>query len=533
MKHVEKPISLDDEESLLLDELAELQQLKNLRSRLEAAKRGNGIEFYKPYVDNDGVSPQDAFHTAGTFKHRLWEAGNRSGKSTGGVAEDIAWLMGYRAWYPVGDPKRTAGIPQRPVKGLVIAADWGKVREVFTNDRGEANTLGKIWQLLPHHLVKGFKRNHEGVIEFIELKNGSTLTFDTVKSFKNNPLGAESSDWDFLHVDEPCPEDMYIAHARGLMDRNGKDWFTLTPKTESWIHDKFFPSQHAMLKGFESGTKWAQRTSTDQNTTLSREATEDYFNDLSDEERQCRRDGLPLSLAGLVFKQFRYEQHVMQRVPFGWTDYNDPPLDYTVGYAIDPHPMTPHHVLFFCISPYGQLFFFDEINVHCVIEELAAKIKARMVKQVLVDGKFQLFRRNVHYQVADPYIFNTFPIFNNQGRHMSMADEFYRCGLMLTKASKAREHATLRAQQCLKMPDYLYFSPNLTETLYEITHWSWDLKTGKPIDDRDHAMENFGRILLEEPRWYAPNDAQAVAFTDLEISTTAVDLSLPDFELDI
>ena len=114
-----------------------------------------------------------------------------------------------------------------------------------------------------------------------------------------------------------------------------------------------------------------------------------------------------------------------------------------------------------------------------------------------------------------------------------MADEFYRCGLMLTKASKAREHATLRAQQCLKMPDYLYFSPNLTETLYEITHWSWDLKSGKPIDDRDHAMENFGRILLEEPRWYAPNNEQAVSFADLEISTTAVDLSLPDFELDI
>jgi hypothetical protein len=38
--------------------------------------------------------------------------------------------------------------------------------------------------------------------------------------------GSESSDWDFLHIDEPCPRDMYVANARGLIDRGGSDWFT-------------------------------------------------------------------------------------------------------------------------------------------------------------------------------------------------------------------------------------------------------------------------------------------------------------------
>jgi len=35
-------------------------------------------------------------------------------------------------------------------------------------------------------------------------------------------MGSESSDFDFVHVDEPCPEPMYKAAARGLIDRNGK-----------------------------------------------------------------------------------------------------------------------------------------------------------------------------------------------------------------------------------------------------------------------------------------------------------------------
>jgi len=149
-------------------------------------------------TDSFSIDPhpgQDAFHRAGGRKYRMVRCGNRYGKSTMGAAEDVAWLKGERVWLPKNDPARYIGIPQRPVKGLVITTDWDKVDEIWTSERGDQP--GKIWRFLAKGEVKSKKRNHSGAIEQIELNNGSVLRFDTVESFKKNPMASESSDWDF------------------------------------------------------------------------------------------------------------------------------------------------------------------------------------------------------------------------------------------------------------------------------------------------------------------------------------------------
>jgi hypothetical protein len=146
-----------------------------------------------------------------------------------GAAEDCAWLLHERPWYPPNHLARTGGIPQHPVKGLVITIDWDMVDAIWTSERG---TEGKIWKFLPPELIKSKKRNHSGAIDTVECTNGSLLKFDTVKSYMANPMGSESFDWDFIHVDEPSPEGMFKAQARGLVDRRGSAWFTLTPLRE-------------------------------------------------------------------------------------------------------------------------------------------------------------------------------------------------------------------------------------------------------------------------------------------------------------
>jgi hypothetical protein len=105
----------------LLERKVLLERKKQLLGKQALLQRNFGLCFYVPH------EKQDNFHRAGAFKHRLWESGNRGGKSTGGVAEDCAWLVGERAWYQKSDPARTLGIPQHPVKGLVITTDWDKV----------------------------------------------------------------------------------------------------------------------------------------------------------------------------------------------------------------------------------------------------------------------------------------------------------------------------------------------------------------------------------------------------------------------
>ncbi len=500
------------------ERLFQLQRLKALRIRRALLQRDSGLSFYKPH------QKQDNFHRAGNFKHRLWEAGNRSGKSTGGVAEDAAHLVGERLWLPKTDPARTLGIPLHPRKGIVIAADWDKVDEIFTSERG---TEGKLWSMLPRGYVKSKRRNHSSAIELVECIDGSTLRFDTVKSFMVNPMGLESSDHDFAHYDEPCPEAMYKAISRGLIDRDGKDWFCLTPITEPWIHYNFFPDRRAKDEILIDGPKWAQRSGIRDNPYLSEASIADFEATLTDDEKSCRIHGIPLSLSGLVYKEFDWDRHVLSQVPVGWRGYNDPPLHYTIYIAIDPHPQTPHCVLFLAVAPTGEWFIYDEIYVHCTVEQLAEKIKLRLMTRNS-NGHY-VSRFNVR-TICDPYAFNSFPVMGSHGHHITMADEFADAGVFISKATKALEQGILAVKRVLLQTNQLFISPHLEETLHEFGHYCWDTKENKPKDERDHAMENLYRLVLEEPMWIDQNQNKGFAMPDLIIDRPETEL--PDLTLD-
>ena len=353
------------------DYLLKIELAKLLEEKKELLDE-NGLAFYEPHPK------QELFHAAAKFKRRMVGAGNRFGKSQMGMAEDLAWALGFRPWYKEEDPRRTIGIPSYPVKGLIITENWDKVDEIFTGVEGERQ--GKVWQLLPKEKLVSRRKNKNSVYDRIEIKHisggTSLLRFATVQSYKNSPLSLESSDWDFIHVDEPCPEDMYKGAARGLVDRGGSSWFTLTPLNELWINDMFFP--HKTLKRKKNPLIWAIRGSMKDNPHLPIDAIAAFEAELTEEERQCRIQGFPLALSGLVYKEFNYETHVLQKLPTGWTDYQTPPRDHIISYSIDSHPQTPHAVIFFAVSPQNQVIIFDEIFTQTTPEALAELIFSRI-----------------------------------------------------------------------------------------------------------------------------------------------------------
>lgn len=457
-------------------------RLRKLQLKTEKLKllRKFGLLHYRPHPK------QDAFHRAAKFKHRMVRAGNRFGKSQMGCAEDCAWLLGERPWYPRTEEARYVGIPKRPVKGLVITTDYDKVNEIWTSQEG--HRPGKLWQLLPADFVKNTHRNSSGCIDAVFCQNGSALYFDTVKSWANNKQSAESSDWDFVHVDEPCPHALYNAHARGLMDRGGSSWFTLTPLQEVWINDMFFPRRlgHTDLSKpnqtvFTSGTKWSTVGTTYDNPYLKAEDIKEYEDSLDADERACRIQGLPLELAGRVYKEFDWDKHVLKDLPIGWEDFRHPPRNYTLYYGIDPHPQTPHAVLFCAVSPQGQKFFFNEIFHHCVISELAGLIHEIADPYYVARAK------------CDPLAYISDPITGT-----TIEEEFYSHGIFVEKATKALSVGILKVKAELKKKDAgLYFSPELEETLWEFERYVWD-KDNKPVDKDDHMMENLYRLLMDD-----------------------------------
>ena len=455
----------------------ELILLKQRKAKLLAAKvsaiKQDGLPFYLPH------EKQDKFHRS-LMKRRGAFTGNRFGKSTMGCAEDCAWLRGERPWYPVSDPARTSGIPQRPVKGLVVTTDWDKIKEIWSGQDG------KLWKFLPKNgFIKNVSRNHSGAIDTV-ICNGpfglSSLRFDTVKSFMSNPQGSESSDWDFVHVDEPCPEQMFKANARGLVDRNGFAWFTLTALREPWITDAFdaggiFDGISSVIEGTIYDNKY-----------LSKEAIRDYELTLTEDEKECRLFGKPLHKAGLVYKSFQQDKHVLTTLPLGWRSWVEPPVDWSYYLYIDPHPHTPHMVLFLTVDPFGRKYYFADIFEKCLISQLVAKIRQMLGPRRVVRVR------------CDPIAFIEDPVDGN-----NMAAEFWRCGLAVEKSSKDLSRGILRVNEALQSKDgWPLFTLECRRSLWEIKRYHWDEEKGKPVDKDDHAMECLYRSVLDEPCYVEP-----------------------------
>lgn len=487
--------------TILTDDLIIKQRQLALLRKKRDLRRKYGLPFYSPYPK------QEAFHRAAMHRRRMFRAGNRTGKSTTGVAEDCSFLMGERPFFTKSDPGRKLGIPAYPTKGIVITTDWDKVDEIFTG-QGVTGKVGKIWTMLPRDFVVKTHRNHSGVIDRIECANGHQATFDTVKSFMSNPMGSESSDYDWGHFDEPLPQTMYKAITRGGMDRGMKMWFTMTPLSEMWINDMFFPDptkqiDYSKNSYFENPERssWAVQASTWDNPYLSSDDVADFENELTEEERQCRIMGYPLALSGLIYKSFSLDEHVyfeltQEMRDEGWHDINTPPRHYTLYYSIDTHPKTPHAAIFVWVSPEGVSYIADEFFAPYNAAELAEAVKSRFRNYTIGYGKVE----------PGAWI-------PDASTKMSLAENLITRGLTIEKASKNLSfgiiHMNTRFRERILRANgtttpSIKVAANCQRFLFEIMRYSYDPKTNKPVDKDDHIMEAMYRLFINDPAWTPP-----------------------------
>ncbi len=528
-----------------------LQKLSLLRAEVAGLKRATalrqafGLDFYRPHAK------QDKFHKAAVHTGRYCRTGNRGGKTKCGAAEDVAFCLGYRPWYlhrfevkdgqgnvvRVHDPANpedrtlvTLGIPQRPIKLLLIVTDWDKSKEIFTNNEGSYENWGEYFQLIPTASVGKIHKSRGAHIERIDIKRPaeygggtSSLCIDTVESYKHSKMSAESSDWDVIHLDEPCPEAMFQAHARGLVDRGGKFWINCTPLSEMWINDEFCPDNRRLVDMVPDGcsftkgkrqnvTRYMITWSIHDNPWNTPQAIDEFEALFSRDPAnlECRLHGLPSAMAGLVYKEFVWDMHVLADIPKGWKAYNDPPLDYTIRVWWDTHISKNQAILFFATAPDGLVFVYDEQFYTKYIGENALLLVEKM--KVLIEDKSseapkdklkEVQRNCVSYEI-DPSALVDNPVDDS-----NIVDTLMEYGLYFNPATKDRTRGTIKVAEKLcerghnKLPT-IYFSPNLKQTLFEFTHYVFDLDTGKPIDKDDHMMENLYRAVLSGLEYVQP-----------------------------
>lgn len=467
----------------IVDKLNLLELLKRKESEAETL----GVATYHPHPK------QDKFHRLGRFKFRYLRTGNRFGKSDCGSAEDVAWALGYRPWYPEGDPARYEGIKKKPNAILILCTDWGKADEVFTREV-KGSKQGKLWKWIPKDAFVRRDTQHSGEINQITIKSiwggESVIIIDTVNGWKQNSQRGESSSYDAIHVDEPIPKAMWESFARGLIDTGGSAWFTCTPLREPWINRFFIPSSRIVLdlnneNMFPDKNGKVNRVvivgTSDDNPFISEEGIEDYMAGLDDRSIAARRFGKPIDQAGTVHWPFS-DKHVYYETPPGWSDVDVPPLDYTIRLHIDFHVNTPYAVLFSATAPSGQVYFYREIWESCDTATLADQI---------LDITKNYF---VPIMWMDPSGF--VETMRNQS---SFADDLAVYGIITEKASKDLTRGIKMTNLMLQQKNPPLFGAHLTRTLYEFEAYVLDdpeKRPDKPKDRDDHMMEGLHRLCL-------------------------------------
>jgi hypothetical protein len=494
-----------------------------LEKRLVELQQTNALHYFRPHPK------QELFFAAAGFHYRYARTGNRFGKSEMGAAEDVSFALGFRPWLAKEDPGRTKGIPPFPVKGLIITTDWDKSTDVFTCEE-EGTNKGKLFRYIPKDCLLGYSRNHSGAIDTIRVKHVSggvsILHLDTVKSFKQNPAGQESSSWDFIHVDEPIPEKMWKAVSRGLVDRGGRAWFTCTPISEPWIDQKFIPNPEDQVKA-NLGTiasletsSWMMTGEMDDNPHLTAEAIERFMQDLSDDEKDARRKGIPLAYSGIIYKEFDMNVHVLRDVPVGWSSWAEPPADHTIRVAHDYHFKKNDAVLFIATSPQEFSYIFAELWIPGTVKEIA-----NATKNVLSGFKGS----DAPLRDYQPIRMDPLASIEMKSTDLTVMDEYRMQGLAVLPATKDPVNGIRAVKALLKNRDKLgrptlLFNPDCKRTIYEISRgFQWKPDANEPVKKDDDMMENLGRLAREGLSYIEPS-------TDADWSSFRPSTDFEDFE---
>ena len=109
----------------------------------------------------------------------------------------------------------------------------------------------------------------------------------------------------------------------------------------------------------------------------------------------------------------------------------------------------------------------------------------------------------------DPFAVIPHPVTNE-----SIVDELMKYDLFFEKSTKDLSTGINKTRERLKEREVvndivcstIFFSPRLKQTLFEFSHYIYDLRKNEPKDENNHMMENLYRAILNGLPYIAPPD---------------------------
>lgn len=439
------------------------------------------IETYKEYPSNHPTRayvPHEkplSFHLAPNKGRGLF-GGNKSGKTEALTAEYSMHLTGeYPDWFP------TELRMKQPIKARMVATDFSKGID--------EDLEPKFKKYIPEHFRSKTARSTQQHLSKIYLKNGSTIDFMT----HEQPTSYfEGWSGDLAGFNEPPTREIFIATMRGMVERKGRWAIAATPLTEAWMFDEVYlnPKDHCVTM-----TIW-------DNPYISRDEIEEFSGRLTEDEKEARLYGRFRHLAGLIYKEFDPDTHIIP--------YFKPESDWPIWCVMDPHDRKPFCIGWFAVAPNDDVYMFREYpqqfthQIHSssktpkdyamVIKELEEYDSENVVRRI-IDARFGNSPKATSYETVRDQFDQYGLVFENSytTRTLSVADPGHQ-----------KIHAYLRISFITKRPK-LYIMDNCINTVYAFQHYVWDKDKEKPKDAFKDWMDVLRYALMDEIRYLGYN----------------------------
>lgn len=296
---------------------------------------------------------QKKFHSS-PARTRLYIGGNRSGKTTGGIVEDIWWLNRQH-------PYRK--IPDRAIAGRIVSVD-------FINGISKI-IIPQLKQWIPPSQLRGgsWYSAYDSQDRVLNFENGS---FVELMSYDQDLDKFAGTSRDFIHYDEEPPKDIYTECKARLIDRKGSSWMTMTPvEGMTWIYDEIY--EPGILG---EGNISVIEVDMAENPHLDKEEIDTFLEGLDEDERNARGHGKFVQMGGLVYKAFKPEIHVIDPI--------DPKRlasrHYKHYMSLDHGFNNPTSVHWHAVDPDNQVITFNEhYEAGRIVEYHAEVIKAKEI----------------------------------------------------------------------------------------------------------------------------------------------------------
>ena len=423
---------------------------------------------------------------SGKYKILTYTGGNRSGKTFSMTVLILSCIQGMFPWE---DESRRGWIWRLygwkpPIRVRWVGQDWEQhIKRVLVTTMKE---------LVPKSWDGETRKNNVGAESTWEFKVSGLLA-GSVEIMSNN---SESSVFEgsSLHVcayDEPPTRDIRIACARGLVDNNGIELFSMTLLKEAWIAHEII--EKVDENGYADSSVFNVHAETYDNVGIgiSKEGVLQFAKSLTDEEREVRLKGIPSYKQGLVLP-IKREMHIVDRF--------DIPLHWVVDISIDIHPKKPHAVLFMATNPQGLKYCCFEICDH-----FSPLLLAQEIVKVVKRNNLRINR-----VIIDPFAKGDSN--NENSVYDIISQELGRFNMYLETASKDKDHGIIELNSMLWTPNkipMLFFFRDLRNCIRQIEGWVYKVSDEgliKPSKENDDFPEVLYRLALLKTNYYEPQE---------------------------